>query len=75
MINQQTLELYVYVDGVNDIPFLSNKYQAFILANGEQFVTSDNKIFNVRILNENIVVHEFTYNAKRMGSAPTITTN
>lgn len=74
MINEQTLKLYVYVDGVNDVPFLSNDYQEYILSNGEQFVTSDGKVFNVRILNENIVIHAFTYNAKRMGSAPTITT-
>ena len=74
MINEQTLELYVYVDGVNDVPFLSNDYQEYILSNGEQFVTSDGKVFNVRILNENIVIHAFTYNAKRMSSAPTITT-
>lgn len=73
MINQQTLELYVYVDGINDVPFLSNDYQEYILSNGEQFVTSDGKVFNVRILNENIIIHAFTYNAKRMGSAPTIT--
>ena len=74
MINQQTLELYVYVDGVNDVPFLSNDYQEYILSNGEQFVTSDGKVFNVRMLNENIIIHAFTYNAKRMSGAPTITT-
>lgn len=74
MINQQQLELYIYVDGVNDVPFFSGSYEQFILSNGEQFVTSDNKVFNVRALNEDIVIHAFTYNAKRMGSAPTITT-
>lgn len=72
MINQQTLELYVYVDGVNDIPFLSGEYEEYILVNGEQFITSDNKVFNVRMLNENIIIHAFTYNAQRMGGAPTI---
>lgn len=74
MINQQTLELYVYIDGINDVPFWSYNYQDFVLANGEQFVTSDGKVFNVRILNENIIIHAFTYNAQRMGAAPTITT-
>lgn len=74
MINQHTLELYIYVDGENDVPFFSNLYRDYILANGEEFVTSDNKVFNIKVLNENIVIHAFTYNAKRMGAAPTITT-
>lgn len=73
MINQQTLELYIYVDGVNDIPFFSNSYEQFITSNGETFVTSNGDTFNVRALNEDIVIHAFTYNAQRMGAAPTIT--
>lgn len=74
MINQQTLELFIYVDGINDIPFFSSNYETFITANGEIFMTSAGETFNVRVLNENIVIHAFTYNAQRMGSAPTIST-
>ena len=72
MINQQTLELFVYVDGVNDVPFFSAHYEEFIASNGERFITSTGEVFNVRQLNENIVIHAFTYTAQRMGSAPTI---
>lgn len=74
MINQQTLELFIYVDGINDVPFFAAHYEEFITANGERFITSTGEVFNVRALNEDIVIHAFTYNAQRMGAAPTITT-
>lgn len=67
-----SISLYVYVDGINDIPFYgSGQYENFILSNGETFIV-DGVEFNVRTLNEQIVINTFTYQANRMGSAPTI---
>lgn len=76
MISQKTLKLYVYVDGVNDVPFYgsdSGEYEEFIVVNGEQFVTSNGFVFNVRNVNEQIEIGAFRYDAKRMGGAPTVT--
>ena len=73
MASQKTIELYVHVDGVNDIPFYGVSYEEFILSNGETFVTKDGFVFNVRHSNEQIKVGSFRYDAKRMGGAPTIT--
>ena len=75
MKNDKTIKLYVYVDGVNDVPFYGSdagEYEAFILANGEQFITSDGHIWNVRNIREQIEIGSFRYDAKRMGGAPTI---
>ena len=75
MENQKTIKLYVYVDGINDIPFYgsdSSEYEEFILSNGEQFILSNGFIFNVRKVNEQIEIGSFRYDAKRMGGAPTI---
>lgn len=75
MENQKTIKLYVYVDGINDIPFYgsdSSEYEEFILSNGEQFILSNGFIFNVRNVNEQIEIGSFRYDAKRMGGAPTI---
>lgn len=72
MENQTSISLYVYIDGINDIPFYgSGQYENFILSNGETFIV-DGVEFNVRALNEQIVINTFTYQANRMGSAPTI---
>ena len=76
MKNDKTIKLYVYVDGVNDVPFYGSdagEYEAFILANGEQYITSEGFVFNVRNVNEQIEIGAFRYDAKRMGGAPTIT--
>ena len=76
MKNEKTIKLYVYVDGVNDVPFYGSdagEYEAFILANGEQYTTSEGFVFNVRNVNEQIEIGYFRYDAKRMGGAPTIT--
>lgn len=73
MISQKTLKLYVYVDGVNDVPFYGVPYEDFVLANGELFTTKDGFVFNVVHTNENIEIGAFRYDAKRMGGAPTIT--
>lgn len=76
MKNDKTIKLYVYVDGVNDVPFYGSdagEYEAFILANGEQYTTSEGFVFNVRNVNEQIELGDFRYDAKRMGGAPTIT--
>lgn len=76
MKNEKTIKLYVYVDGVNDVPFYGSdagEYEAFILANGEQYITSEGFVFNVRNVNEQIEIGYFRYDAKRMGGAPTIT--
>lgn len=76
MKNDKTIKLYVYVDGVNDVPFYGSdagEYEAFILANGEQYITSEGFVFNVRNVNEQIELGDFRYDAKRMGGAPTIT--
>lgn len=76
MKNDKTIKLYVYVDGVNDVPFYGSdagEYEAFILANGEQYTTSEGFVFNVRNVNEQIEIGDFRYDAKRMGGAPTIT--
>ena len=75
MESQKTIKLYVYVDGVNDIPFYgsdASEYEEFILSNGEQFILSNGFIFNVRNANEQIEIGSFRYDAKRMGGAPTI---
>ena len=75
MISQKTIKLYVYVDGINDVPFygdVSSAYEEFILANGELFQTANGFIFNVRHTNEQIEIGSFRYDAKRMGGAPTI---
>ena len=75
MKNEKTIKLYVYVDGVNDVPFYGSdtgEYEAFILANGEQYITSEGFVFNVRNVNEQIEIGAFRYDAKRMGGAPTI---
>lgn len=69
---QTNIGLYVYIDGINDIPFYgSGEYENFILLNGETFVVGG-QTYNVRTLNEHIVIHAFTYQANRMGAAPTI---
>lgn len=76
MSSQKTIKLYIYVDGVNDVPFYGSdagEYEAFILANGEQYTTSEGFVFNVRNVNEQIEIGAFRYDAKRMGGAPTIT--
>ena len=76
MKKDKTIKLYVYVDGVNDVPFYGSdagEYEAFILANGEQYITSEGFVFNVRNVNEQIEIGAFRYDAKRMGGAPTIT--
>lgn len=73
MTSQKTLKLYVYVDGVNDVPFYGVPYEDFVLANGELFTTKDGFVFNVVHTNENIEIGAFRYDAKRMGGAPTIT--
>lgn len=76
MISQKTLKLYVYVDGVNDIPFYgssSGEFEEFILANGETFVTKDGYVFNVRTMSEQIEIGSFRYDAQRMGGVPTLT--
>lgn len=73
MTSQKTIELYVHIDGENDIPFYGMSYEEFILSNGETFVTKDGFVFNVRHSNEQIKVGSFRYDAKRMGGAPTIT--
>ena len=76
MKNDKTIKLYIYVDGVNDVPFYGSdagEYEAFILANGEQYITSEGFVFNVRNVNEQIELGDFRYDAKRMGGAPTIT--
>ena len=76
MKKDKTIKLYVYVDGVNDVPFYGSdagEYEAFILANGEQYTTSEGFVFNVRNVNEQIEIGAFRYDAKRMGGAPTIT--
>lgn len=76
MKKDKTIKLYVYVDGVNDVPFYGSdagEYEAFILANGEQYITSEGFVFNVRNVNEQIELGDFRYDAKRMGGAPTIT--
>lgn len=75
MESQKTIKLYVYVDGVNDVPFYGSDagdYEEFILSNGERFVTKDGFVFNVRNTNEQIELGSFRYDAKRMGGAPTI---
>ena len=75
MKSQETIKLYLYVDGVNDVPFYgdaSGVYEDFILANGEVFTTSNGFAFNVRRTNEQIEIGAFRYDAKRMGGAPTI---
>lgn len=75
MKSQETIKLYVYVDGINDVPFygdVSGVYEEFILANGEVFSTSNGFAFNVRHTNEQIEIGAFRYDAKRMGGAPTI---
>lgn len=75
MKSQETIKLYVYVDGINDVPFygdVSGVYEEFILANGEVFTTSNGFAFNVRHTNEQIEIGAFRYDAKRMGGAPTI---
>ena len=75
MSSQKTIQLYIYVDGVNDVPFYGSdagEYEAFILANGEQYITSEGFVFNVRNVNEQIEIGAFRYDAKRMGGAPTI---
>lgn len=75
MESQKTIKLYVYVDGINDIPFYgseSSEYEEFILSNGEQFILSNGFIFNVRNVNEQIEIGSFRYDAKRMGGSPTI---
>lgn len=69
---QTNIGLYVYIDGINDIPFFgSGEYENFILLNGETFIVGG-QTYNVRTLNEHIVIHTFTYQANRMGAAPTI---
>ena len=73
MNSQKTIELYVYVDGVNDVPFYGRSYTDFILANGDTFETKDGFIFSVVHSNEHIKIGSFRYDAKRMGGAPTIT--
>lgn len=76
MISQKTLKLYVYVDGVNDVPFYGSdagEYEEFILSNGEQFILSNGFVFNVRNVNEQVEIGNFRFDAKRMGGAPTIT--
>lgn len=73
MNSQKTIELYVYVDGVNDVPFYGRSYADFILANGDTFETKDGFIFSVVHSNEHIKIGSFRYDAKRMGGAPTIT--
>lgn len=76
MKKDKTIKLYIYVDGVNDVPFYGSdagEYEAFILANGEQYITSEGFVFNVRNVNEQIEIGDFRYDAKRMGGAPTIT--
>lgn len=76
MESQKTIKLYVYVDGINDVPFygdVSSAYEEFILANGELFQTANGFIFNVRHTNEQIEIGSFRYDAKRMGGAPIIT--
>lgn len=76
MASQKTLKLYVYVDGVNDVPFYGSDagvYEEFITLNGENFITSDGFVFNVRNVNEQVEIGSFRYDAKRMGSAPTLT--
>lgn len=67
------LNLYVYVDGINDIPFYGDEYLDFILVNGDVLCTSSGDIFSVKSLNEQITVGSFKYSAQRMGSAPSIT--
>lgn len=72
MISQKTIKLYVYVDGVNDVPFYGVSYGDFVLANGEIFTTKEGFVFNVVHTNEQIEIGSFRYDAKRMGAAPTI---
>ena len=75
MESQKTIKLYVYVDGVNDVPFygdVSGTYEEYILANGELYVSPSGDVFNVRHANEQIEIGSFRYDAKRMGGAPTI---
>lgn len=73
MASQKTIELYVYVDGVNDVPFYGRSYTDFVLANGDTFATKDGFVFNVVHSNEHIKIGSFRYDAKRMGGAPIIT--
>lgn len=76
MESQKTIKLYVYVDGVNDVPFYGSdagEYEEFILSNGEQFILSNGFVFNVRNVNEQVEIGNFRFDAKRMGGAPTIT--
>lgn len=70
MISQKTLKLYVYTDGVNDIPlFDEGLYQDFVTIEGNKFVTVDGFSLNV----SGLEIGSFRYDAKRMGGAPSIT--
>lgn len=76
MASQKTLKLFVYVDGVNDVPFFGSdisEYEEYISANGENYVTADGYSFNVRNVNKQIEIGSFRYDAKRMGEAPSLT--
>lgn len=72
MSSQKTIQLYIYVDGINDIPFCGYKSEDFLLSDSCIYVTSDGLEFNVKALNENIEIGAFKYEAKRMGGVPTI---
>ena len=66
MSSQKTIQLYIYVDGVNDVPFYGSdagEYEAFILANGEQYITSEGFVFNVRNVNSGNVNANNLYNS------------
>ena len=73
MTSQKALKLYVYIDGVNDVPFYGVGYCDYVLKNGETYTTSEGFTFNVRQTNEQIEIGSFRYDAKRMGGAPTLT--
>lgn len=65
------IQLFIYIDGVNDIPFYGVDFEEYHVDNTE-FVTSDGFVLNVVHSNEQIELYDFTYDAKRMGDAPTI---
>lgn len=65
------IQLFIYIDGINDIPFYGVDFEEYHVDNTE-FVTSDGFVLNVVHSNEQIELYDFTYDAKRMGDAPTI---
>lgn len=71
MMERTSISLYVYVDGINDIPFCGATSEDFVVVGGETLIV-DGVSFNVATLNEDIVISSYTYQANRMGAAPTI---